>query len=164
MPTAVDRRTPALHLGHPQRPQWPISVNWPFDLFQSTAVTPVWCDRLNPLDSCSCFDQIYMPKSSFQLVPLSSADIPLDFDIDFETGDVSGRDAARVVGLCEAAIADRYVVGHPYPTSYDIRNPFNKIQELAVVLGQYWRLDGKLIDAYPKVEFDEGSSGIPVVY
>lgn len=105
-----------------------------------------------------------MPKSSFQLVPLSSADIPLDFDIDFETGDVGGRDAARVVGLCVAAMEDGFVVGHPYPTSYDITNPFINIQELSVVLGQYWRLDGELIDSYPKAESDEGSSEIPVVY
>lgn len=105
-----------------------------------------------------------MPKSSFQLVPFRSADTPLDFDIDFETGDVGGRDATRVVSLCEEAIAYGYVVGHPYPTSYDITNPFINIQELSVVLGQYWRLDGKLIDAYPKAESDEGSSEIPVVY
>ena len=105
-----------------------------------------------------------MPKTSFQLVPLSSADIPIDFDIDFETGEVGGKDATHVVRLCEAAIADGYVVGHPYPTSYDITNPFLKIPELAVVLGQFWRLDGELIDAYPKVEFDEGSSDIPVLY
>lgn len=105
-----------------------------------------------------------MSKSSFQLVPFSSVDTPLDFDIDFETGDVSGRDASHVVSLCEAARAEGYVVGHPYPTSYDITNPFINIQELSVVLGQYWRLDGKLIDAYPKAESDEGSSEIPVVY
>lgn len=105
-----------------------------------------------------------MPKSSFQLVPLSSSDIPVDFDIDFETGDVGGRDAERVVSLCEAAMRDGFIVGHPYPTSYDITNPFIDIQELAVVLGQDWRLDGELIDAYPKVESDEGGSEIPVVY
>lgn len=105
-----------------------------------------------------------MPKSSFQLVPLSSSDISVDFDIDFETGDVGGRDAERVVSLCEAAMIDGFIVGHPYPTSYDITNPFIDIQELAVVLGQFWRLDGELIDAYPKVESDEGSSEIPVVY
>lgn len=105
-----------------------------------------------------------MPKSSFQLVPLSSVDIPVDFDIDFDTGEIGGKDAALVVSLCEAAIADGYVVGHPYPTSYDITNPFIDIKELAVVLGQYWRLDGELIDAYPKAESDEGSSEIPVVY
>lgn len=63
--------------------------------------------------------------------------------------------------LCEAAIEDGYVVGHPCPTSFDITNPFIMIQELAVVLGQYCRLDGTLIDAYPKVETDEGSSDIP---
>lgn len=105
-----------------------------------------------------------MPKSSFKLVPFSSADIPLDFDIDFETGDIGGRDAARVVSLCETAMVDGYVVGHPYPTSYDITNPFLKIPELAVVLGQFWRLDGKLIDAYPKIESEDGSSDIPVLY
>lgn len=105
-----------------------------------------------------------MPKSSFQLAPVSSSDIPLDFDINFETGDVGGRDAARVVGLCEAAMKDGCVVGHPYPTSYDITNPFINIQELAVVLGQYWRLDGKLIDAYPKAGSDDGISEILVVY
>lgn len=105
-----------------------------------------------------------MPKSSFQLVPLSSADIPVDFDIDFETGEVGGEDAVRVTSLCKVAMADGYVVGHPYPTSYDITNPFINIQELTVVLGQYWRLDGDLIDAYPKAESDEGSSDIPVVY
>ncbi len=105
-----------------------------------------------------------MPKSSFQLVPLSSADIPIDFDIDFETGEVGGKDATHVVRLCEAAIADGYVFGHPYPTSYDITNPFINIQELSVVLGQYWRLDGELIDAYPKAESDEGSSDISVLY
>jgi hypothetical protein len=105
-----------------------------------------------------------MPKSSFQLVPLSSSDIPVDFDIDFETGDVGGRDAERVVRLCEAAMMDGFIVGHPYPTSYDITNPFIDIQELAVVLGQFWRLDGGLIDAYPKAESEEGSSEIPIVY
>jgi hypothetical protein len=105
-----------------------------------------------------------MPRTSFRLLPFSSADTPLDFDIDFETGKVGGRDWARVVSLCEAAMLDGYVVGHPYPTSYDITNPFLKIPELAVVLGQFWRLDGELIDAYPKVEFDEGSSDIPVLY
>jgi hypothetical protein len=105
-----------------------------------------------------------MPKFAFLLVPLGSADIPIDFFIDFETGDVGGRDAARVVSLCEASMEDGYVVGHPYPTSYDITNPFINIQELALVLGQYWRLDGKLIDAYPKFESDEGSSDISVLY
>lgn len=105
-----------------------------------------------------------MPKIRFRLLPFSSADNSLDFDIDFETGDVGGRDAVRVVGLCEAAMKDGFVVGHPYPTSYDITNPFINIQELSVVLGQYWRLDGKLINAYPKAESDEGSSEIPVVY
>jgi len=105
-----------------------------------------------------------MPRTSFLLLPFSSTDIPIDFDIDFETGDVGGRDAAHVVSLCEAAMAEGYVVGHPYPTSYDITNPFINIQELAVVLGQHWQLDGKLIDAYPKVESDEGSPEIPVLY
>jgi len=105
-----------------------------------------------------------MPKTSFRLLPFNSTDNPVDFDIDFDTGEIGGKDAARVVSLCEAAIADGYVVGHPYPTSYDITNPFINIQELAVVLGQYWRLDGDLIDTYPKVESDEGSSDIPVVY
>lgn len=98
------------------------------------------------------------------LNPLSSADIPIDFFIYFETGEVGGEDAARVTSLCKVAMAYGYVFGHPYPTSYDITNPFISIQELSVVLGQYWRLDGKLIDAYPKAESDEGSSDIPVVY
>ena len=105
-----------------------------------------------------------MPKNSFRLLPSTPSDQPIDFEIDFETGEVGGEDAARVTSLCKLAMADGYVVGHPYPTSYDITNPFLKIDEFAVVLGQYWRLDGKLIDAYPKVVSDEGSTEIPVVY
>jgi len=68
---------------------------------------------------------------------------------DPESGEISGDLAGEVERLIDAAIAEGAVIGHPYPTSYRIFGPRRRRRELALVLGQRWRIPEPLADAYP---------------
>ena len=74
---------------------------------------------------------------------------PLEFEWDEETGELRGRDAKRVGELVAKITALGEIVSHPYPTSYDIRDPLHSRQEMAVILGSFWRLPADLAEAYP---------------
>lgn len=77
----------------------------------------------------------------FQLQPVTVHDQPLDFEWDGDTGEIRGPSATPVCDMLNDAVKQGYIVSHPYPTSYDITDPYHCAAELAVILGQYWRLD-----------------------
>lgn len=76
-------------------------------------------------------------------------DAVLRFDWDIGAGTVSGPDAEQVQGLCAAAVQEGGVTGHPYPTFHKVFDPLRSLRNMAVVLGQRWRLDAELAAAYP---------------
>jgi hypothetical protein len=74
---------------------------------------------------------------------------PLEFEWDAAAGEFRGHGAARVRELCEHAQAQGGLVSHPHPTFYPIRDPFHRIEGLAVVMGRWWLLDDVLGKAHP---------------
>lgn len=92
---------------------------------------------------------------SFRLKPITAHNGELVFDWDQATGEVRGPGADRVRELAAAAVAAGGVEGDPYPSYFEIDSPLTNAGELAVVLGQFWALDGELRDAYPAPETDE---------
>lgn len=93
---------------------------------------------------------------SYTLQPATAHDAPLVFEWNPETGELRGPGADLVADLCRRAVQDGYVQGYPYPTSFDVANPLRNAAEMAVVLGQYWRLDGELLAAYPATQESSG--------
>jgi hypothetical protein len=83
------------------------------------------------------------------LQPVKVHDEVLDFEWDPDSGELAGRDAEIVRNMCRHALRAGYIHGHPYPTAFDITNPLHMSAEMAVVLGQFWQLDGDLGEAYP---------------
>lgn len=84
---------------------------------------------------------------------------PLEFEWDANSGEVKGDGAEKLLALVAAAIKGGYVVGHPYPTSFDINDPLHSEKEMAVLLGNEWILSEDLAAAYPQVDEEE----IPVL-
>lgn len=79
----------------------------------------------------------------------------LEFEFDPDAAAVRGRDAGKILQLVDAAVKEGIVTGHPYPTSYEIKDPLHNLPEMAVLLGAYWRLDDELAAAYPKPDEDD---------
>lgn len=90
----------------------------------------------------------------YVLQPLTIHDQPLHFSWDPDTGEVGGEGAEQVRNLCLAAVKDGYVVSHPYPMEYSIQAPLHQPSEMAVVLGQYWKLEADLLIAHPAYDKD----------
>jgi hypothetical protein len=78
----------------------------------------------------------------FSLKPSARHQQPLEFEWDAEKGELRGRDADKVRDMAALAQKEGYIVGHPYPTAYDITDPLRKASEMAsemaVLLGQEW--------------------------
>ncbi len=88
---------------------------------------------------------------NYTLQPATAHDQPLEFEWNQETGELRGKSADIVAGMCRQAIREGWITGHPHPTDYEITDPLRRPVEMAVVLGQYWRLGGDLQAAYPNV-------------
>lgn len=86
---------------------------------------------------------------SHKLEPLTVHDEPLEFEWDAERGELRGRDADRVRAMAAEAASLGEITGHPYPTAHVTRDPLRSLAEMAVVLGNYWRLSDGLAAAYP---------------
>lgn len=80
---------------------------------------------------------------------------PIEFDWDIDRGELRGRDAQHLNELIAKIVAHGEFVSHPYPTSYKITNPLRRLDEMAVILGWYWKLSDDLAAAYPKTEEDD---------
>lgn len=80
---------------------------------------------------------------------------PIEFEWDAAAGALRGKDAAQLVEMIDQALAAGEIVGHPYPTSFKIEDPYHRSAEMAVILGQYWKLPADLAAAYPKAEDDD---------
>jgi hypothetical protein len=86
---------------------------------------------------------------------------PLTFSIDFDSGALEGRDAARVRQMIELAIAAGYVTTHPWPTAFPLGDPYRDITALALVLGVEWVLTEELSRAHPVAIEDDGEDDYP---
>ena len=93
------------------------------------------------------------------LQPLTAHEGTLEFEWDPEGGTVRGRDAQRVQQLVDKANRLGSIVGHPYPTPFDITDPLRRAGKFAVVLRQYWRLDDEFAAAYPVAPENEAPAG-----
>jgi hypothetical protein len=91
----------------------------------------------------------------FNLQPAVWHQQPLEFEWDAERGEVRGQDADKVRAMALSAVKGGYIVGHPYPTEYDITDPLRNVSEMAVLLGQEWHLPEELIGKYPFRRADE---------
>lgn len=85
--------------------------------------------------------------------------LTLEFEWDAEAGVFSGPDAPEVERMIARALGEGMVLGHPYPTPYEITDPAHKAADLAVVLGQFWKLPRELARAYPKPPPDDTPPG-----
>ena len=92
---------------------------------------------------------------SYRLQPTTVHNKPIAFEWDAQSGELRGDDAALVAKLAHEAKAAGELVGHPYPTSFPIADPLHLPSELAVVLGNYWKLPPDLADAYPQADGDD---------
>jgi len=97
---------------------------------------------------------------SYTLQPATAHDQPLEFEWNQETGELRGKSTDVVAGMCRQAIREGWITGHPYPTDYEITDPLRHPAEMAVVLGQYWRLEEVLQAAYPQVAEEEASDEV----
>ncbi|MBU1692284.1 MAG: hypothetical protein KJ958_05455 [Gammaproteobacteria bacterium] len=91
----------------------------------------------------------------YTLEPSVRYESALEFEWDPAVGGVRGKDAARVLTVVQRAKDEGEVQGHPYPSTYPVTNPLRNSSEMAVVLGQYWKLPVDLALAYPKPEEDD---------
>jgi hypothetical protein len=71
--------------------------------------------------------------------------IPLVFDWDDETGEITGPGADMIL----EAFKEGYVKAHPYPCDHDLTDPRNKT-DLAAVVGWAHVLPPELADHYPR--------------
>lgn len=85
----------------------------------------------------------------YSLEPLNGVGPALQFEWDPSTGSVRGEGADYVRAVAAHAQHAGYALGHPHPTPYSITNPLSKPAELAVILGNVWRLPKDLAAAYP---------------
>ncbi len=91
----------------------------------------------------------------FKLQQISTrCGLDLVFEWDAEAGLFRGRDALAVEQLIAEAVRDGIVLGHPYPTIFNITDPARNPADLAVVLGQHWKLPKELARVYPRVPDD----------
>lgn len=91
---------------------------------------------------------------------------PLEFAWDDETGEVTGRDAARVKAMADDALRNGTIGCKPIPSCIDATDPLRNRTEFAALLGDLWKLPSDLDAAYPVIE-DDGSlepSDIPILY
>ena len=86
----------------------------------------------------------------FSLAPKVWHQQPIEFEWDAVAGVFRGRDAKKVVSLCDDARRSGWVSGDPVPTSYPVTDPHRNIADLAVVLDAWWVLDDTLAAARPQ--------------
>lgn len=84
------------------------------------------------------------------LVAYADAKTTLEFEWDPETGELAGRDADEVRRYAEEAKRQGYWTGHPRSTPYRIEDPLRRPAEMAVILGNAWRLPPELAAVYPR--------------
>lgn len=88
-------------------------------------------------------------RRKYSLQPRNGLGPPLEFEWDQATGELAGRNAEEVRTLAQDAKRAGYWSGHPLPTPYAVSDPLRRPGELAVVLGNVWRLPEDLQAAYP---------------
>lgn len=74
---------------------------------------------------------------------------PTRLDWDPEIGRLGGPAARQVRQLVDTALRQGSVTGHPMPTDYDVTDPLHSRRDMALVLGQLWRVPPALADDYP---------------
>lgn len=103
-------------------------------------------------------------RRHFKLQPKNPKfDRPLEFWIDFDSGELGGPSEPRVRQCCEYAIAAGYVTTHPWPTAFDTGDPYREARSLALVLGVDWILPPLLKAAHPKAppeDYDDDPPGL----
>jgi len=90
-------------------------------------------------------------KKTFILTPNVPHESPIHFQRDFATSELTGI-MQKTLTLVEESKALGYVSIHPIPSGYDFTAPLTNPDQMAAVLGQYWKLSEYLLTVYPKVK------------
>ena len=77
---------------------------------------------------------------------------PIEFSIDFETGEIRGRDAQYIIDTLESIQRSGFVGIEPCPADWVIDDPFHNKTQFAACIGFKWILDADLEAAYPVIE------------
>ncbi|MCB1042865.1 MAG: hypothetical protein KDC35_07995 [Acidobacteria bacterium] len=59
---------------------------------------------------------------------------------DPETGEIWGPQSEEVRELIERAVRRGGVVTHPYPTFYEVDDPWHNVRDFALVVSQFWKV------------------------
>lgn len=104
---------------------------------------------------------------SYKLTSISPAiGESIEFDWDPETGELRGPGADRVRDLARAAKRRGWADAAPLPWSYPVSDPLRRPVELAVVLGNWYRLPPDLRAVYPEpppMDDTPAPPGVPTI-
>ncbi|MCB5187373.1 hypothetical protein LG200_05060 [Methylobacillus caricis] len=90
------------------------------------------------------------------ILPGISATIPpLNVVWDIETGELSGPDAGLLHAHIKAQVEQGYVIGNPYPSTYEINDPLHSMADMALVLSLKWVVPEDLSKHLPQVQEDD---------
>lgn len=81
---------------------------------------------------------------------------------DSVSGALSGDLAAEMEQRIAAAERDGYVVSHPYPTQYRVKDPRHDEGDFAAVLGAGFKVPASLIDKLPPAPPEEAFDATPI--
>ena len=97
----------------------------------------------------------------YELAPSVWHESPLIFDWDSHTGEVTGRDAGRILAL---AVPNGSMCVHPSPWVWTLGpEPTKSLTDMAAILGWSHRLPAELLAEYPEPEPDiDADDCVPV--
>ena len=76
---------------------------------------------------------------------------PIEFSIDFETGEIRGRDALYILATLQNVQMGGETPSEPNPAPGVITDPLHNKTEFAACIGFKWILDDDLEAAYPVI-------------
>ena len=77
---------------------------------------------------------------------------PIEFSINFDTGEIRGRDALYIIDTLKMIQRSGSTSIEPSPATWTITDPLHNKTEFAACIGFKWILDDDLEAAYPVIE------------
>ena len=90
----------------------------------------------------------------YKLQPKRKRGHPIEFSIDFDTGEIRGRDAHFLTQVLRAVQLGGGTPIEPSPATWVVTDPLHNKTEFAAAIGFEWILDDDLEAAYPVIEDD----------
>ena len=90
----------------------------------------------------------------YKLQPKRKRGHPIEFSIDFDTGEIRGRDAHFLTQVLRSVQLGGETPIEPSPATWVVTDPLHNKTEFAAAVGFEWILDDDLEAAYPVIEDD----------